>query len=76
MHAKIVIDEKKLPEVLTPATKYIGAGRYTVPFDAVERLAPELLRGFAFLTKLEAKDVTTYRAAADRVGADHIIIRG
>jgi hypothetical protein len=76
MHTKIVIDEKKLPEVLAPAAKYIGEGRYTVPLDTVERLAPELLLGFVFLTRAEAKDVNIYRAAAAKVGgADHIIVR-
>jgi hypothetical protein len=75
MQQHIIFDEKTLPDVLKPVAKPVGAGRCSVPLAAVESLAPEVLKDFAFLSKAEAKDVKTYRAVADRVGADHIIIR-
>jgi hypothetical protein len=75
MQLPLMFDEKTLPDVLKPVAKLLGAGRCTVPLNAVKRLAPEVLKDFVFLTKTEAKNVSIYRAAAGRVGPDHIIIR-
>jgi hypothetical protein len=75
MQRQIMFDEKTLPDALKPVAKHVGAGRCGVPLDQVERLAPEELKNFVFLTKAEAKNVSIYRAVADRVGVDHMIIR-
>lgn len=75
MQPQIVFDEKKLPDALRPVAKLLRAGHYSVPLSTVESLAPEELKDFAFLTKAEAKNVNLYRAAADRVGIDRIIVQ-